>query len=153
AMNRSRELVVALLGVLKAGGAYVPLDPNYPRSRLELMLDDTRAPVLLTQESVRDRLTGRTEEVVCVDSRWRELEAESRSNPAAGSRPEDLAYILFTSGSTGRPKGAMIPHLAICNHMHWMLSTFPLTGEDRVLQRTPICFDASVWEFWAPLLA
>jgi amino acid adenylation domain-containing protein len=153
AMHRSRELVVALLGVLKAGGAYVPLDPNYPRSRLELMLDETQAPVLLTQESVRDRLTGRTEEVVCVDSRWREIEAESQSNPAAGSRPEDLAYIMFTSGSTGRPKGAMIPHLAICNHMHWMLSTFPLTGEDRVLQRTPICFDASVWEFWAPLLA
>src|SRR4029077_7079755 len=75
------------------------------------------------------------------------------ASPKGDATPDGLCYVLYTSGSTGRPKGVMIPHRGASNHMLWMLAAFPLGPEDRVLQRTPICFDASVWEFWAPLLA
>ena len=73
-------------------------------------------------------------------------------NPVSGVTPANLAYVMYTSGSTGQPKGVMIPHCALSNHMHWMQATFPLTAADRVVQKTPISFDASVWEIFAPLM-
>src|SRR5207245_1848274 len=71
--------------------------------------------------------------------------------PVNKATPQNLAYVIYTSGSTGKPKGVMISHLALCNHMLWMQDAWPLTGKDRVLQKTPIGFDASLWEFYAPL--
>src|SRR5205823_14769276 len=73
-------------------------------------------------------------------------------NPSSEVTAENLAYVIYTSGSTGKPKGVMISHRAICNHMLWLQTSFPLTEGDRVLQKTPFSFDASVWEFYAPLL-
>ncbi len=150
--QRSLEMVVALLGTLKAGGAYVPIDPGYPGDRVVFMLKDSQAPVLLTQAVVAETLTEQHARIVCLDRDWPIIAGEPADSGGSGVEPGHLAYIMYTSGSTGKPKGVMIPHRAICNHMAWMQHQFPLTPDDRVLQKTPFSFDASVWEFYAPLL-
>lgn len=151
--ERSVELVIGVLAVLKAGGAYVPLDPDHPRDRLAYLLEDTAAPVVLTQGHLLSRLPASRAAVLCLDA-GEELVGTSRpSNPENGTTGDDLAYVIHTSGSTGTPKGVMIPHRALCNHMLWMQDELPLTQADKVLQRTPFSFDASVWELFAPLLA
>ncbi|HWN42369.1 MAG TPA: amino acid adenylation domain-containing protein [Thermoanaerobaculia bacterium] len=149
--ERSLEMVVALLAVLKAGGAHLPLDPDYPADRLAFMIADARLPVLLAQERLLKKLPAHEARVLPLEGT---AEAgEDAQRPGAKAVPENLAYVIYTSGSTGRPKGTLVPHRAIVNHMLWMQSTFPLGPSDRVLQKTPFSFDASVWEFWAPLLA
>ncbi len=151
-LERSPELVLALLAVLKAGGAYVPLDPDYPRERLRFMAEDAAAPLLLTRGALAPLLAGAPGRIVEVDA-LAELPAPRGTRPRGRALPSHLAYVLYTSGSTGRPKGVMIPHRSLVSHMLWMQASFPLDGDDRVLQRTPFSFDASVWEFYAPLLA
>ncbi len=151
-IERSLEMVVGLLGILKAGGAYVPLDPAYPAERLAFMLADADVSVLLTQKHLQDGLPQTSAQIVCLDQDWDTVAQHSNDNPNSAVQPENLAYVIYTSGSTGQPKGVMIPHRALCNHMLWMQSEFPLTTSDRVLQKTPFSFDASVWEFYAPLL-
>jgi len=148
-MGRSFELVIALIAIQKAGGAYVPVDPDYPDARIDYMLDDTKAPVLLTERALGARFAARDATVICLDDDdCADMPAHDLA-PSAG--PHDLAYVIYTSGSTGQPKGVMIEHAAICNHMHWMLATFGFDASDRVLQKTGISADASVWELLAPL--
>src|SRR5207245_902439 len=91
--------------------------------------------------------------MLALDASHAELAALPSSRPSIGLDGDHLAYVLFTSGSTGRPKGVMVPHRALGNHMAWLLNDFPLTDRDVVLQKTSITFDASVWEFWAPLMS
>ncbi|HEX2189531.1 MAG TPA: amino acid adenylation domain-containing protein, partial [Longimicrobiaceae bacterium] len=134
-LERSPELVAALLGVLKAGGAYVPLDPGYPEERLAFMAADSGAALVLDGTPLPP------------------APSPARAEGENGAGPDDLAYVIYTSGSTGTPKGVMVPHGALASHMAWMQREFPLGPGDRVLQKTPFSFDASVWEFWAPLLA
>ncbi|MES1245202.1 MAG: amino acid adenylation domain-containing protein, partial [Acidobacteriota bacterium] len=129
-LERSLDLMVALVGTLKAGAAYVPLDPGYPADRLALMAEDSGATVILDGPL-------------------------PSGNPDA-EKPFDeaeLAYMIYTSGSTGRPKGVMIPHAGIVNRLLWMQDAYGLGPDDRVLQKTPISFDVSVWELFWPLLA
>ncbi len=152
-LERSADLVVALLGVLKAGGAYVPLDPSYPAERLAWMLADADAPLVLTESPLRDGLPSHAGETVSLDDYAAEIAAESGEAPDGEMDAENLAYVIYTSGSTGRPKGVAVAHCALDNHMQWMQRRFPLGADDRVLQKTPFSFDASVWEFYAPLLA
>ncbi len=154
-MERSIELSAALFGVLKAGGAYVPLDPSYPKDRLDFMIADAGAKVLLTQERLRSLLPETGAKVVALDTdvAIEEASAERPIDVASAGRGERIAYAIYTSGSTGKPKGALIPHRAIVNHMRWMAETWPLGPRDAVLQKTPMSFDASVWEFYAPLMA
>ncbi|HVR95062.1 MAG TPA: amino acid adenylation domain-containing protein [Thermoanaerobaculia bacterium] len=132
-LERSLELVIGVYGILKAGAAYVPLDPEYPRERLLLMSEGVSA--VLTSEG------------------WLEIAREDRSRPVSGVTGENAAYVMYTSGSTGRPKGVVIRHGGITSHMHWMDRDFPLDGQDCVLQKTPISFDASIWEFYAALMS
>src|ERR1051326_3528195 len=141
-MERSIEMGVALLGVLKSGGAYVPLDVNYPPERLRLMIENADLKVVIAQAVIE--VPGI--EVITVGDLTTAIELES------GAGADNLAYVIYTSGSTGLPKGVMIPHSSLCNHMLWMQSAFLLEATDRVLQKTPMSFDASVWEFYAPLL-
>ena len=152
-LERSLDLVVGLLGILKAGGAYVPLDPDYPEQRLAFVLEDAEMSALLTRERLLEHLPRQDTPWVRLDTDAERIARESTENPPCQSAPDNLAYVLYTSGSTGKPKGVAITHRAICNQMAWMLGRFPLDESDRVLQRTPISFDASVWEFYAPLLA
>jgi amino acid adenylation domain-containing protein len=163
-MERSLELVVALLAVLKAGGAYVPLDPAYPQERFTFLFEDTQVPVVLTQAHLRDRMglvgLGPASDhrlllnvkVICLEASPPSISSlEERGNPACLVQPDNLAYLIYTSGSTGKPKGVMNTHRGICNHLSWMQQTYQLTQEDRVLQKTPYSFDVSVWEFLLPL--
>ena len=143
-MERSPERVVALLGILAAGGAYVPIDPEYPAERQELMLSDSGAPVVLDQaEPWGDDppIPGATR--------------PGATRPGATRPPvvfpEHAAYIIYTSGSTGRPKGVVCHHGGIVNRLDWMQETYGLAADDRVLQKTPISFDVSVWELFWPL--
>jgi amino acid adenylation domain-containing protein len=152
-LERSLELVVALLAVLKAGGAYVPLDSSYPQERLLYMLKDSDARILLTSEKLSEQLREYEGQLVCLDQATLRISCESTTNLSNEADVNHLAYVIYTSGSTGNPKGVMIPHRAILNHMVWMLDAFPLNQRDRVVQRTPFGFDASVWEFFAPLIA
>ncbi|MFK0167153.1 condensation domain-containing protein, partial [Rhizobium sp. NPDC090279] len=109
-MERSHEVVVALLGILKAGGAYVPLDPEYPRERLAFMLEDTGVPVVISEERFIDRVANTGTRLILLDRDRSLLDAEPATNPAVTIDPDALAYVIYTSGSTGKPKGVMVPH-------------------------------------------
>ncbi|MGA5820363.1 amino acid adenylation domain-containing protein [Kitasatospora sp. NPDC094028] len=152
AMERSLDLVVSLLAVLKAGGAYLPLDPGHPRDRLAYLVEDARAPVLLTHTRMLPLLPATDAEILCVDGLAAQLAAESADDPGLAVDGEDLAYVIHTSGSTGRPKGVMNVHAAVRNRLLWMQDTYRLGPGDRVLQKTPFSFDVSVWEFFWPLM-
>ncbi len=136
AMDRSEQLIVALMGVLKAGAAYVPLDPSYPADRLAYMTEQASLKVVLT-------------EVGDYDQPDHPLTDAERLRPL---RPDDTAYVIYTSGSTGKPKGVVIQHRAIVNRLLWMQAQYGLTPDDRVAQKTPSSFDVSVWEFFWPLI-
>lgn len=150
-MERSFEMVIALLGILKAGGAYVPIDPNYPADRVQFMLEDAAVAVLLTQSRLLPHLAGYEGATICVDQ-TDELTSFSSEAIAPVNSPDDLAYCIYTSGSTGKPKGAMNTHRGICNRLLWGQESYPITTEDRVVQKTPFSFDVSVWEFFWPLV-
>jgi amino acid adenylation domain-containing protein/non-ribosomal peptide synthase protein (TIGR01720 family) len=157
-MERSLEMITALLGILKAGGAYVPLDPDYPAERIAFMLADTGLQVLLTQAKLSGRLPSLTggngsavAEVICLDRAGDKLASYPTEDlpPVAG--PEDLAYVMYTSGSTGQPKGSSIPQRAVVRLVkHTNFMTF---GRDDIfLQYAPVSFDAATLEIWGPLL-
>ncbi|HEX8185777.1 MAG TPA: amino acid adenylation domain-containing protein, partial [Blastocatellia bacterium] len=152
-MERSVEMVVALVGILKAGGAYLPLDPDYPQGRLDLMIKGARSPVLLTQEHLRHKLLEKSVGIISLDTDPEAFGREAGADFESCVSPGQLAYVIYTSGSTGKPKGVMISHRAICNRLLWMQAALPLTPGDSVLQKTPFTFDASVWEFFVPLIA
>jgi len=159
-MERSSELVIALLAVLKAGAAYVPLDPSYPEDRLGYMMDDYRrglaAPVLLTHAAVRERLRRLADEagvrVLDVDAEREAIAGLDAGRPAVPADLDQAAYAIYTSGSTGRPKGTVNSHRGISNRLVWMQEAFGLGADDAVLQKTPFSFDVSVWEFFWPLM-
>jgi amino acid adenylation domain-containing protein len=148
-MERSLELVVALLGTLKAGAAYLPLDPGHPRERLASLLEEAGATVLLSQERLLPALPASSGETWVVGPPGPEVAAE----PEAGVEPDSPAYVIYTSGSTGRPKGVMNSHRAIRNRLLWMQRRYRLEAGEGVLQKTPVTFDVSVWELFWPLLA
>ncbi|MBI3457316.1 MAG: amino acid adenylation domain-containing protein [Candidatus Rokubacteria bacterium] len=150
-LERSLDMVVGVLGVLKAGGAYVPLDPAHPRERLAFLLEDTRAPVLLTQERLVTRLFPHRAHVVCVDADWEEIARQPGTNPAGGVTPDNPAYVIYTSGSTGRPKGVMVPHRALVNFLEAMRNELRLTPEDVLLAVTTLSFDIAGLELFLPL--
>jgi len=151
-VERSLEMVIGLLGILKAGGAYVPLDPGYPQDRLDFMVHDVGAPIVLSQASCKAKLATRTAAVLCLDSEWDLVADADDKNPDILLMPENLAYCIYTSGSTGQAKGAGVPHQGILNRLQWMQDAYLLNPADRVLQKTPYSFDVSVWEFFWPLM-
>jgi len=151
--ERSIEMIVAFLAVLKAGGAYVPLDPAYPRARLDLILEDTRAPLVLTRKSLASSVLpqDRTQILLVDDEMGTPHPSEAEQNPRQTAGPTSLAYVMYTSGSTGRPKGVMVEHRGIlrlvrgANYCHF--------GPDEIfLQFAPMSFDASTFEIWGALL-
>ncbi len=179
-MERRAELVVALLAVLKAGGAYVPLDADLPPERLQRILHDTQARVVLAQPSLHPAVRAAAAsqgnagppQVFLTPSGGGLGAARpwERSNPPqlvdvdltppygdvdapiTDSTPDDLALVIFTSGSTGQPKGVMIPHRALCNHKLWNARVLQFGPHDRLLQKSSLSFDASISEFFMPLI-
>jgi amino acid adenylation domain-containing protein len=149
-MERSFEMVTAILGTVLAGAAYVPIDPEYPPHRIQLMLEDAQPKCVLTHG---DLARSWPQGVVPVRPvRLDELGMAAEEPPGAIT-PDDAAYVIFTSGSTGRPKGVVNSHRGIANRILWMQDAFRLGPSDVVLQKTPYSFDVSVWEFFWPLCA
>ncbi|ASU38877.1 hypothetical protein hmeg3_11650 [Herbaspirillum sp. meg3] len=159
AMERSQEMVVALLAIMKAGGAYVPMDPDHPPQRLSYFIEDSRIGLLLTQAAILPLLPllpaasdGSTVRVIDVATLAPALSQQPAHNPALRLHPEHLAYVIYTSGSTGQPKGAANRHSSLVNRLMWMQQAYGLGPGDKVLQKTPFGFDVSVWEFFWPLM-
>jgi amino acid adenylation domain-containing protein len=147
-LENSFELAVALLAVLKAGGACLPLDPAYPKERLQWMLEDSQAPVLLSREGLLPELaSGRTRRI-CLLSAGELLERESRENPEPLARPQSLAYVIYTSGSTGKPKGVMLTHGGLVNYICAAIKLYGLRPSDRFLQFSSISFDIAIEEIF-----
>jgi amino acid adenylation domain-containing protein len=155
AIERSPEMVVGLLAILKVGGAYVPVDPGYPASRIRHMLEDSQAPLLLTQSRLLGQLSPAELQHGCMTLCLDELDVNGQSaeNPAARSGPEDLAYVIYTSGSTGMPKGVMIEHKNLVNLCTWHIGAFAVEPSDKATLLANSAFDASVWELWPYLAA
>ncbi|REG51589.1 non-ribosomal peptide synthase protein (TIGR01720 family)/amino acid adenylation domain-containing protein [Paraburkholderia sp. BL6669N2] len=151
-VERSFEMVVALIGVLKAGAAYLPIDPDYPADRIAYLLDDAKPAVVLTQphllEAVMAAVGDNGVKILTVDTLRGADFTLSAPVPVAS---DQLAYLIYTSGSTGKPKGAGNTHRALANRIAWMQDAYRLDANDVVLHKTPFGFDVSVWEFVWPL--
>ena len=153
-LERSLEMVVGLLGILKAGGSFVPFDANYPAERLAFMATDCKAPVMLVQNSVMQKMAEgnwSAATLVSLDGDAADLKSESGDNLANVNTAESLAYVMYTSGSTGRPKGVMVEHRAVVRLVK-KTNFVDLSEQEVFLQFSPISFDASTLEIWAPLL-
>ena len=152
-MERSPELVGAILGILKAGGACVPLDPAYPLERLTFMLEDIQAPVIVTQERLLTLLSGYRTQAVCLDKGWERIAQESTEPPVSHVTSNNLAFVFYTSGSTGRPKAVLRPHGRRGVQRSWEQETYQLTEDDRHLLKSPIGFTLLSMEVFWPLLS
>lgn len=152
-LDRSIDMVVALLGVLRAGAAYVPLDPTYPAARIVEMLADADVALLLTHSHLEsDDIAAAVPEVVALDSRWPEIESVADDSPCDRASADTLAYVVYTSGSTGRLQGVRIGHRALTNLL-WSMARAPgFTHEDSLLALSAICFDIAALELFLPLV-
>jgi amino acid adenylation domain-containing protein len=153
-IDRSADMLVALLAVLKSGAAYLPLDPTHPPDRLAFLLSDARPRLVLTHTRVEARLSHLPVRRIRLDADADLWAAEAASDlPHEVVASDCLAYVMYTSGSTGWPKGVMVTHRAVCNHLVWAQSAIPLDGDDLVAQTYSIGFDASVLEIFGTLAA
>lgn len=150
-LERSTDLLVALLGVLKSGGAYVPLDSSNPRERLAFIIEDAAAPVLLTQQRLLADLPPHSAEVICVDV---DVDETISKEPAERKivAPDNTAYVIYTSGSTGKPKGVLITHGGLSNYLTWCASAYEAGEGTGALVHSSISFDLTITGLFAPLL-
>lgn len=153
-IERSLNMVIAVLGVIKAGAAYVPLDPYYPRKRLSFYLNDSQVSLVLTERQFADAIReGHEIDLICLDTDVDRIALESGEDLESSVTPDNLFCVIYTSGTTGEPKGVMLTHRGICNRLLWELSRNPMTEADALLQTSSLSFDISVWELLTPLLA
>ncbi len=150
-LERSINLIVVILAILKAGGAYLPLDPRYPKDLLAFMLDDAQAPVLISQQTLRERLPANRGRLICLEELREELRQQPGSNLAPTTGGDNLAYVMYTSGSTGRPKGVCIPQRGVVRLVK-ASNSIEMGANEVFLQFAPVSFDASTLEIWASLL-
>jgi len=147
-VERSLELLIAVLAVHKAGGAYVPLDPAYPRDRIAFMLEDASVSVVLTQERVAAELPASAARVVRIDADWEEIARQPDADLPRAALPANLAYVIYTSGSTGKPKGVMVEHRNVSNFFTGMDARVPHDPPGVWLAVTSLSFDISVLELY-----
>ncbi len=158
-MERSIEMVIAQLAILKAGGAYVPLDMTHPQTRLDFILNDTQAPIILTQQKHRARFQKQSPvsnlqspRVIALDADWERIARARDANLNLSIALDDAAYVIYTSGSTGNPKGVMGLQRGAVNVMHWLWREFPFRAHDVCCLKTAPGFVDAMWETFAPLL-
>lgn len=151
-LERSLEMVIALMAVLKSGGAYVPLDPEYPRDRLRFMAEDAGVAIVLTSQGLSDRFDSRACRMLCLDREQKRMAQEADHNLPPLATSQDLAYILYTSGSTGQPKGVEIPHRALVNFLCSMRQEPGCSAQDVMVSVTTLSFDIAGLEMYVPLL-
>jgi amino acid adenylation domain-containing protein len=151
-LERSLDLVVALLAVLKAGGAYVPIDVTHPPARARFMLSDTQAAVVLTQISLKDRVPDGGD-VIVLDAQRDAIAAESSAAPPVRPDLSDPAYVIYTSGSTGTPKGVVVTHEAFANYVGWATRAYAIASGSGAPVHSPIGFDLTITSLWGTLAA
>lgn len=151
-LDRSLEMIVAILAVLKAGGAYLPLDPAYPDHRLAFMLEDSQAATLITKRGLLDRFAHLPHQVLCLDADADRIKRQNTGNFRAGVVPDHAAYIIYTSGSTGSPKGVLITHYNVTRLLAATAPRFHFDEKDVWTLFHSFAFDFSVWEIWGALL-
>jgi amino acid adenylation domain-containing protein len=150
-LDTSADTVVALLAILKTGGAYVPMDPSYPAERIAYIAQDTQVPLAVTTTALAEKLNL---PAVCLDADWPEIIRQPADDGVSQESDGDsLIYVMYTSGSTGKPKGVMVPHRSASNYVLWMRRRFGLSPDDKVLVKSSINFDVSVWEIFLPLIS
>ena len=147
-LDRSLEMIAALLGVWKAGAAWIPLDPSYPRERLAFIVEDAAPAAVITEPQYRDRWEPSSVPVLCLG-----IDAPQDGSALPGAGPEDIAYVLYTSGSTGRPKGVAITHGAVTNCLTFLRDEIAVTARDVVLAHTTMAFDIALVEIVLPLIS
>ncbi|RBL91045.1 non-ribosomal peptide synthase/polyketide synthase [Chitinophaga flava] len=153
-MERSQDMMIALLGIQKAGAAYVPVDPDYPVARINYLLEDTAVGIVVMDHDSRQKVSlPEGVKGVTVQEADEALAGIVVSRPARHLTEADPAYVIYTSGSTGRPKGVINAHAGVVNRLLWAQEYFQLTGADVILQKTTFSFDVSVWELFWPLIA
>ncbi len=150
-LERSPDMIVALLGILKTGAAYVPIDPVYPQQRIDFILRDTAAKVILTQASLQNRLGPWQIKTLCLDVDWQTIGQADEVDPKPRITPDYTAYIMYTSGSTGQPKGVLISHRSLYHYVTVGMAHVELQPEDTVLQFASISFDVAVEEIFSTL--
>ncbi|MGN6393942.1 MAG: non-ribosomal peptide synthetase [Mucilaginibacter sp.] len=151
ALDRSPEMIISILAILKSGAAYVPLDPEYPKDRIEFMLEDSSAKILLTSEKYHNHFNTQAEELLIEDALTK-FGSFSPEEPTAKIGGDNLAYVLYTSGSTGKPKGVQIRHYNLVNFLLSMQKEPGMTAEDKILTVTTISFDIFGLELYLPLI-
>ena len=149
-IDRSLEMIVALLAVLKAGAAYVPLDPAFPKDRIEFMIEDAGLKIIVTHSRLKSLVADRAQ-TVCVDTQRDEIAAETGTPVESSAAASSLAYVIYTSGSTGRPKGVQLEHRSVVNFLTSMHREPGLAAGDRVLSVTTLSFDIAGLEIFGPL--
>jgi amino acid adenylation domain-containing protein len=152
-LERSLDMLVAILGVLKAGGAYLPVDPAFPKDRQAFMLEDAHVPVMLTTSRLSAEMPSYSGLAINLDTDWDSIATYSKENPEHLSSPDNLAYVLYTSGSTGKPKGVMITHRNLVNFLESMRLEPGLNEDDTLVAVTTLSFDIAGLELWLPLYA
>ncbi|MFI5406904.1 MAG: amino acid adenylation domain-containing protein, partial [Nitrososphaerales archaeon] len=151
-IERSLEMIIGILGILKAGGAYVPIDPNYPKERIEFMLDDAKIKILLTQHNLISALAKTKIKTICLDNEWSTIAAFAKTNLVINNQSSDLAYVIYTSGSTGKPKGVMIEHRKVLNYINWLSSYCDIRTNKLIDCSSSLSFDLTVTTTIGPLV-
>ncbi len=144
AMDRTPDTIISILAIHKAGGAYLPLDPQYPKDRIEYMIDDANIATIITHKSIANTLPVDPLSCIYLDEQWDDIEQFPEHTPDVARSPSDLAYVIYTSGSTGKPKGVLVEQAQLCNHLVTLREAFSITADDHVLQFHTLNFDASV---------
>ncbi len=153
-IERSPEMIIAVLGILKAGGAYVPIDPGYPEDRISFMLEDTNSSLIITGKECRDRLSQKNNAgIIDLDEDRILIEEHSKENPGIAVKPDNLVYLIYTSGSTGKPKGVEIEHKGLLNLTLSQKDILGINPEKSVLQFSSYGFDASCYEIFITLVS
>lgn len=152
-MERSIDMLTALVGIHKSGGAYLPMDPVFPKDRLEFMLDNAQVPIILTDSIIKDTLPENKAKIICLSEQWKEISVQSSEKPENRSTQNNLAYVIYTSGSTGNPKGVQIEHRALTNFLLSMGTSTNIREKDRLLAVTTLSFDIAGLEMLLPLVS
>jgi amino acid adenylation domain-containing protein len=148
-VERSLEMMIGIFAIQKAGGAYLPIEPNYPQQRIDFLLKDSGAKLMLCLEKFLGIAKNLDFNGEVINLEQESLYQGAKENPVMVNKPGDIAYIIYTSGSTGKPKGVMIEHFPVINRLNWMQKRYPIAPGDVILQKTTYVFDVSVWElFW-----
>jgi amino acid adenylation domain-containing protein len=150
-LNPGIEMIVTIISILKSGFYFIPIDVTYPNERVNFMLKDSNCSLIITENNIKYKLSNTYTNVLNLDSISSEIDMHSESY-SCKAQSSNLAYMIYTSGSTGVPKGVQITHMAVINHMTWMSHQFKFDGSDKILFKTPLSFDPSIWEVLIPLL-